>query len=144
MVVEVQACQIRPPYGDQEFMWKASLLNPVIICIQQHQSLILNLACVAEAVNDNVKGCRRAANLHRNDPWYECVRNQIRVCNLGLHGHVCVPGLRSSASECLVCRYRLCGCDVDVSVCLRHGLEGIVVPLSHVFFHPIKISNESF
>lgn len=55
-----------------------------MICIQQDQSLlrcfkICAVARVAQAVNDNVKRCRGAVNLHRNGLRYECERSQISL-----------------------------------------------------------------
>lgn len=85
--------------------WKASLLSRVIICIQQDQSLLCSfkicpVASAAGAVNDNVRGCRRAAHLHRNGLRYECVRNRIRAQNCRLCRHVSVSVLSSPTSEC--------------------------------------------
>lgn len=39
------------------------------------------------------RNAEELGNLHRNGPQYECVRNQFRVCNLGLCGHVSVYAL---------------------------------------------------
>lgn len=97
----------------EESVWKASLLGRVIICIQQDQSLlgcfkICPVASVARAVNDNVKGCRRAVNLHRNGLRYECVRNQISP-QFGIMWACICFCLHSHASECLcVSWYWIC------------------------------------
>lgn len=130
----------------EESVWKASLLGRVIICIQQDQSLlgcfkICPVASVARAVNDNVKGCRRAVNLHRNGLRYECVRNQISP-QFGIMWACICFCLHSHASECLcVSWYWMCFCGTYVGAFMRkygyfsHNITPLFFLLLYFYVH---------